>query len=193
LDVPDANALWDCKAIGRVLVQASKDRGGLSLQLDEVAFGQVVRSSTPRIYRLCYRLTGQHTDAEDVLQDVFARAYERLQAGQFLGHAALETWLYRMAANAAVDLLRSRQRWRRLFARWSSRSEADLSNAETRVELRELAAALEEMPAEQRAALVLTQVDGHSNSQAAKLLGCSEGAIEQRLIRARATLRKRRF
>jgi RNA polymerase sigma-70 factor (ECF subfamily) len=65
------------------------------------------------------------------------------------------------------------------------------STAEEVVALRELAAWLDELPDDQRTALLLKSVEGMSSAEVAEVLGCSEGAVEQRLVRARATLRER--
>lgn len=156
------------------------------------AFGDLVAATTPRLYRLAVRMTGSPEEAEDVLQDSYIRAYEALRSGAFDGTARVESWLYRIVTNTALNALRSRRH----------RAEGPLGDdvgvigddgltAQARVALRELAGWLHELPAEQLAAVVLKEIEGLTSAEAAAALGCTEGAVEQRLVRARTTLRAR--
>jgi RNA polymerase sigma-70 factor (ECF subfamily) len=72
------------------------------------AFDEIVRLYGDRVYRLCLRLLGDAETAFDASQETFIRAYDRL--GRFRGDAALGTWLYRIAANVSLDLVRQRRR-----------------------------------------------------------------------------------
>lgn len=76
---------------------------------DADAFRTLVDRHSRNLFRLAYRMTGSEHDAEDVVQETFLRAYRRLH--DFEERANVGTWLYRIAANCAVDLLRSRPRW----------------------------------------------------------------------------------
>src|ERR1700752_5412458 len=76
-------------------------------QGDEDAFRVLVEQHSRSVFRLAYRLTGNEQDAEDVVQESFLRAYRQL--GRFEARANFGTWLYRIVANCAVDLLRSKQ------------------------------------------------------------------------------------
>jgi RNA polymerase sigma-70 factor (ECF subfamily) len=162
----------------------------MSAQRTEAAFAKLVQSSSTRLYRLALRLTGGAADAEDVLQEAFLRAHLALEAGQFESRASLETWLYRVTTNVALDALRRARRRRRWLDLFHLASPETPERTEAGTLLREVSAWLALLPPEQHAALVLTQVEGLSNADAARCLDCSEGAIEQRLIRARAALRR---
>src|SRR5436189_3338513 len=75
---------------------------------DADAFGALVERHSRSIFRLAYRMTGNEHDAEDVVQEAFLRAYRRLD--QYDQRARFSSWLYRIAANCAFDLLRARRR-----------------------------------------------------------------------------------
>ena len=105
---------------------------------DVAAFGVLVNATMPRLFRLAARLMGDVEEAEDVLQDAYLRAYEALSNGCFDSRSGVETWLYRIVVNTALDALRSRRRIRSRPASLPSRS-LDSTHLEARVALRELA------------------------------------------------------
>lgn len=141
------------------------------------------------LYKLAARLLGNAAEAEDVLQEAFAKAITELRRGAFRGDCALSSWLYRIVTHAAFDRLRE-------LRKESSQELADervaSATPEAAVALRELGDALRELPDDQRAALVLKEVQGLSAREVAEVLERSEGAVEQLLVRARQAL-KRRF
>jgi RNA polymerase sigma-70 factor (ECF subfamily) len=143
------------------------------------------------LYRLALRMTGSPAEAEDILQETYLRAHLALSDARFEGRAQASTWLYRVAVNASLDALRRRRRWARFLGAFPRAPAASAERSEAHAMLAEAAELLTSLPPEQVAALVLTQVEGLSNAEAAELLGCSEGAVEQRLIRARAALRRK--
>jgi len=158
---------------------------------DVAAFRQIVDHTRAGLYRLAARLLGDVADAEDALQDAYVSAYRSLCDGRYDGRSKLETWLYRIVTNTCIDQLRKRK---------SRKDEPDeeqegrfdgLVTAEARVALRELDEMLAELSAQDRAAIVLVHVEGLTVKEAAETLGTTEGAMEQRLLRARATLRKK--
>lgn len=159
---------------------------------DSAAFRSLVEHTQGDLYRLAARLMGSAADAEEVLQEAYLKAYRALCDGNFDGRAAVRTWLYRVVTNSALDALRRR-------AVRPAGNDAGLDaavdsapGADVHLALAELARWLDELPLDQRAALVLCAVEGMTNREASAVLGVSEGAVEQRLVRARATLRQRR-
>lgn len=154
---------------------------------DEAAFRGIVDQTRAGMYRLAARLCGDLAEAEDALQEAYVDAYRALREGRWDGRSKVETWLYRIVTNAGIDALRRRREQKGSEAR-EPRFDG-LIAAEARVALRELDGMLEDVAAPDRAALVLVAVEGLSAKAAAEALGCSEGAIEQRLVRARAALR----
>jgi RNA polymerase sigma-70 factor, ECF subfamily len=160
---------------------------------DHAAFAVIVRETTPRLYRLAARIMADSGEAEDVLQDAYVRAFDALVAGRFDGRAGIATWIYRIVANTALDALRARRRRRQqAFADDSADAAVDdAARLAARAALRELGGLLEDLPADQRAAVVLKEIEGLTLNEVAEVMGCSVGAVEQRLVRARATLRRR--
>lgn len=156
---------------------------------DNAAFRDIVDRTRAPLYRLAARLCGNLGEAEDALQEAYVDAYRALREGRYDGRSRVETWLYRIVTNAGIDALRKRREERGTEAR-EPRFDG-LVAAEARVALRELDAMMADLAPQDRAALVLTAVEGLSAKAAADVLGCSEGAIEQRLVRARAALRTR--
>jgi RNA polymerase sigma-70 factor (ECF subfamily) len=159
-----------------------------------VDFARVVRENTPKLYRVAACITGSVADAEDVLQESFLRACLSLREHRFEGTSTMQTWLYRIVVNACLDSRRAERRRQEREERafeWNRASDPR-NELEARAALRELAEWLEEMPLEHRVALVLKEIDGRTTPEIAAVLTCSEGAVEQRLVRARAFLRDRR-
>jgi len=137
-------------------------------------------------------MMGNLADAEDVVQEAYVKAYRALQAGEFDRRSRVETWLYRIVVNTALDARRKRPRREvpddnLVEPRWDG-----AASAEARLALTELSEWLGVLPEEQRTALLLKGVEELSTPEIAEILGCSEGAVEQRLVRARAALRSRR-
>jgi len=166
------------------------------LQGDSSAFQEIVNATSARLVRLSARMMGSLADAEDVVQEAYVKAYRSLVDGHFDRRANVETWLYRIVSNASIDALRSRKRRPQASDTMDDTMGAPAwdgaGNADARLALKELADWLGDLPPEQRAALTLTAVEGLSAGETAEILGISEGAVEQRLVRARATLRERR-
>ena len=156
---------------------------------DRAAFDAIVRSTQKPLLRVAARVLGSREDALDVLQDAYLRAFDTLVEGGFDGRSRVSSWLYRVVVNASIDALRARRR--RVTAPLPAQEAiAGEANGEVRVALADLGRMLDLLPVEQRAALVLRELEGLSNAEAAAVLETTEGAIEQRLIRARATLRR---
>jgi len=157
---------------------------------DAAAFGRIVEATSGRLVRLAARMLGNVVDAEDVVQEAYVKAYRALTSGEFDGRANVSTWLYRIVTNQAIDAMRGRAR-RPKPTDTADESISDLASAEQQMALAELHDFMSELPPDQRAALVLKSVEGMTSPEIAEVLQCSEGAVEQRLVRARAALRKR--
>ena len=180
------------------------DRALLRAHLDgdADAFAVLVRRHRDRLWAVALRTTGDPEDAADALQDALVSAYRR--AGSFRGDAAVTTWLHRVVVNACLDRMRA-QKVRRtqplpddldhttpalVAAGASTAADADdpgehAARADRR---RTVLAALRELPAEQRAALVLVDMEGWSVAEAAAALDCAEGTVKSRCSRGRARL-----
>lgn len=158
---------------------------------DSEWFREVVATTAPSLFRLAARIMGNEQEAEDVLQESYIRAWDALERGRFERRAQLDTWLYRIVTNCALDALRSRRRRSRGAVPLEADVEAGGPRTDVGAALRELSGWLDELPGDQRAAIVLKEMEGMTSAEIGGVLGCSEGAVEQKLVRARATLRGR--
>lgn len=159
---------------------------------DAAAFRLIVTATSDALVRLAARMLGNTADAEDVVQEALVKAYRSLSQSSFDFRSSVRTWLFRIVTHGAIDALRSRGRRETITDSAPQPSADGLAVAEARVALNELADWLDALPPEQRATLVLKAVEGLTTPEIAEILECSEGAVEQRLVRARATLRQRR-
>ncbi|HET7541962.1 MAG TPA: RNA polymerase sigma factor [Polyangiaceae bacterium] len=159
---------------------------------DRSAFQQIVDLTSQKLVRLGARIMGNQADAEDVVQEAYVKAYRALSAGEFDRRSSTNTWLYRIVVNGAIDEKRSRKRRAEASDEQVDPGWDGSARAEARLALAELDDWLQALPPDQRAALVLQSMEGLNNSEIAQVMGVSEGAVEQRLVRARATLRQKR-
>jgi RNA polymerase sigma-70 factor (ECF subfamily) len=161
---------------------------------DTAAFTELVRSCRSLIYRWSVVATGDPDDGEDVTQEVLVRLHSHL--GRYRTGSRFTNWLYRVTRNAATDRLRTRTRQRRLrdesramyTAATGNSPEARVIHDETDRIVRSF---LEALPARQRQALDLIDIQGHSPAEAAAMLGLGAGTVRTHLHRARRTLRTR--
>ena len=172
----------------RVLVALARDG-------DRAAFDELVRRHADGLYAVVVRLCADRHEAEEVTQEAFLRAWRGLPA--FRGDAQFFTWLYRIGVNEARRRADGRRRRQVIVVSLDEqrehasgdRSVQPLDRAE-QADLRgTLDAAIAALPVDQRAALVLRDVEGLSTAQAAAVLGLREAAFKSRLHRARELLR----
>jgi RNA polymerase sigma-70 factor, ECF subfamily len=164
---------------------------------DTDAFGQLYERHRERVYRVAYHFVRNQTDALDLCQEAFVRAYEALPS--FAGKARFSTWLLRIAANTSVDFCRSAtvRRAGTLGENLGTGDERVPASKEPfnpakgleRQELRvALDAALSQLSPEHRAAFVLHAVEGMSYKEIAETIGCPIGTVMSRLHYARKRL-----
>lgn len=157
---------------------------------DPAAFRRLVVETSHKLVRLAARITGSVEEGEDVVQEAYVKAHRALVDGRFDGRSRIETWLYRIVANTAIDALRAGAKRPKSADTIPEPSWDGAGAAEARVALAELDSLLDGLPHDQRAAIVLKSVEGLSAGEIADVLNTTEGAVEQRLVRARATLRE---
>lgn len=153
---------------------------------------EVVTNHSPKVYRLAYRLTGNRFDAEDLTQEVFVRVFRSLANFK---PGTLDGWLHRITTNLFLDQARRRTRIR--FDGLSDEAEARLPSAhpgpERSFEFNNLdidvQAALEELPPDFRAAVVLCDLEGLAYDEVAEALGVKLGTVRSRIHRGRTMLR----
>lgn len=150
---------------------------------DMDAFSQLVRAHQQQVWRFLRRLLGDDALAEDVTQETFIRVFTRLSTFTF--EARFSTWVFQIAHNAGIDELRKRQRQSRLAEVVGRRTLAVTSGPDVSVELQ---LALDTLPEDQRAALLLVEVFGLRYREAAEVLGIPAGTVKSRVFNARTRL-----
>lgn len=159
------------------------------LEGSEEAFQELVERYGRMVYRVAYRITGSPEDADDVTQETFLKVFRSID--RFGRRSSVETWIYRIAVNCALNLVRDRREEPGgEVDRATERPLDDPGRAAERMELRRaIAEALGKLPPEQRAAVVLHDMEGLTHAQIAEIMGCSEGTVKSRLHHARRKLR----
>ncbi len=154
---------------------------------------EVVRNHSPRVYRLAYRLSGNKHDAEDLTQEVFIRVFRSL-ANYTPG--TFEGWLHRITTNLFLDMVRRRARIR--FEGLAENADERLAGREPSPDQRyddrhfdaDIQSALDALPAEFRAPVVLCDIEGLSYEEIAATLDVKLGTVRSRIHRGRAQLRR---
>ena len=169
---------------------ALDDKALLSAHLggDPDAFGELVRRHRDRLWAVALRTLGNPDDAADAVQNALVSAYRG--AASYRGDAAVTTWLHRIVVNACLDLLR-RQKVRPTdpLPEDESRHPADpVDSIGARDTALVVEQALATLPPEQRAAIVLVDIQGYPVEDAARMLDCPVGTVKSRCSRGRARL-----
>ncbi|MBA2561137.1 MAG: RNA polymerase sigma factor SigM [Propionibacteriales bacterium] len=160
---------------------------------DPDAFSELVRRHRDRLWAIALRTTGDAEDASDALQEALISALRG--AERFRGDAQVTTWLHRIVVNACLDRLRRRKAKATgplpddddRFTELSVPSTADEAVA-TSERQADVLAALRQLNEDQRAAVVLVDMEGYSVEEAADILGCAPGTVKSRCSRGRARL-----
>jgi RNA polymerase sigma-70 factor, ECF subfamily len=158
---------------------------------DHAAFENLVRSYQTMIHAITFRMTGSLADADDLSQETFIRAFQQLDS--FRGESKFSSWLCRVAMNACLNWRQRESRRAEVHQEWA-RDNPD-GNATENIEAldensRNVQAALNRLPAKQRAAMILTVYEEMNHAEAARALGCSEATISWRVFAARAKLKR---
>jgi RNA polymerase sigma-70 factor, ECF subfamily len=168
---------------------------------DRLEFSRLVETYSAYIYRLGLKLLNNSQDAEDILQETFIKVYNHI--GNFDGRSKISTWLYRIATNEALMLLRKRnpemvsidhpddsteeEQEPVQIVDWCCIPEVELLSSEMRVFLDK---AVDTLPHSLRIVFLLRDIEGLSTREAAEVLDLSETAVKTRLSRARLRLRE---
>jgi RNA polymerase sigma-70 factor (ECF subfamily) len=166
---------------------------------DTTAFDDLVKKYTPKLYGLVYHMTSNHEDTNDILQDVFAKAYRALK--RFRGKSTFYTWVYSIATNMTLNALKKRNRRRTMslndvdlaiekdkdFIEATSKSdpvrEANISELQERLNI-----AMQELSESHRMVVTMFDIQGMPHAEISKILGVSEGTVRSRLFYAHQLL-----
>ena len=166
---------------------------------DARAFDELVVKYTPRLYGLVYNMTSNHEDANDLLQDVFAKAFRSITG--FRGRSSFYTWIHSIAVNMTINFLKKRGRrfqmslddvdlniqndkeFIELTASSSPVREADLGELQQK-----LNEAMQKLSPEHRAVVTMFDIQGMPHAEISKILGVSEGTVRSRLFYAHRQL-----
>ena len=179
------------KRTDRELVDAAREG-------DSEAFGTLMRRHQRRIYRLALHLLRDAAEAEDATQETFVRAYGALD--RFDGRSEAFTWIYRIAVNLSLNVIRARKPNRKSVSTDDPRLEGvlvetragsanPLGDSENRELGRVLCEGMDALSDTLRTTLILVGVDGLSHAQAGVVLGCPEGTVAWRVHEARKKLK----
>ncbi len=167
-------------------------------QGDQEAFERLVRAYEKRVFALTLRMCGNAEDAAEAAQEAFLAVWQGLKF--FRGEASFSTWLYRLASNACVDLLRREGRHRAAAGPSLNDEELDLAAADPaptpqeaaeRAELRQqIEAGLQQLSLEYRQVLVLREMHQLSYEEIGQTLNLDPGTVKSRISRGRKRLRK---
>ncbi|MEK7667736.1 MAG: RNA polymerase sigma factor [Gemmatimonadota bacterium] len=153
---------------------------------DSRAFERIYRRHVARVHSLVRRMVGGEADADEMAQDVFVRAWERL--GSFRGEAAFGTWLHRLAVNVVLNWRKSAAQARHRFDDEAIADEI-AGRRETGAERMDLEEAIGRLPPGARQVFVLHDVEGFRHEEIAALLDVTTGTTKAQLHRARMLLR----
>ena len=160
---------------------------------DGEAFALLLERHLDSIHSFLYRMTSSHADCEDIAQETFLRVWRKASTYR-PGKVKVSTWLHTIAHNLCVDTFRKH---REIPIKLVNEAADDLADPARQSSAREqkllLESALSRLPDNQRSAILLCQVQGFSNAQAAAILGVNRRALESLLARARRRLRGELF
>jgi RNA polymerase sigma-70 factor (ECF subfamily) len=183
-------------------VELTETAASVAQKEDRQAFDELVQRYHKQAYNIAYRMTGNHADAEDLIQEAFIRAFRFF--AQYKRELPFDSWLYKIMSNVFVDMLRRRPKAhiRSLDQPIATEDgEALLEIADTasgpeeQVMSREMdsriQAALNSIPEDFRLAVIYADIEGLSYEEIADAMSCSIGTVRSRLHRGRKLLRTR--
>ena len=155
---------------------------------DVEAYEQLYRQHVGRVHGLCLRMTRDRSEAEELVQYVFVRVWEKL--GSFRGGSAFSTWLHRVTVNTVIQRLRAQGRWReRHDDAADPEAVPDAVSAQLEGADIDLERAVAKLPTRARLVFVLHDVEGHKHREIADMTGIAVGTSKAHLHRARGLLR----
>jgi len=189
-----ASAMADAAPVNPDMEYVARTQAG-----DALAFDELVVKYTPRLYGLVYNMTSNHEDSNDLLQEIFAKAFRSING--FRGKSSFYTWIHSIAVNMTINFLKKRGRrfqvslddvdlniqndkeFIELTAGSSPVREADLGELQQK-----LNEAMLKLSPEHRAVVTMFDIQGMPHAEISKILGVSEGTVRSRLFYAHRQL-----
>lgn len=166
---------------------------------DTEAFDELVTKHSPKLYGLVYNMTSNHEDTNDLLQDIFAKAYRSLK--RFEGKSTFYTWIYSISVNMTLNFLKKRGRQRKVSlddVDQNIQNDIDFIESTSKtdpvkeVNIRELQerlnGAMQQLSDDHRAVVTMFDIMGMPHNEIAKILGVSPGTVRSRLFYAHRQL-----
>ncbi|MCA9744249.1 MAG: sigma-70 family RNA polymerase sigma factor [Deferribacteres bacterium] len=172
----------------------------LAQEGDEQAYRALYTRFCRVVYTLAYQMVGNHTDADEVVQETFIRVFKNIH--RLRNTSSFNSWLYQIATNLSIDLRKARTKRRMLpldespdnistfelaTSRWVKNPTQVLENKEL---LKQITLAVDELPAQQKAVVILHEVEGFSKKSISEILDCSLVTVRTNLHHARKKLRR---
>jgi RNA polymerase sigma-70 factor (ECF subfamily) len=171
--------------VGEAEVPSESELIARAARGDLPAFESLYRSNAPRVQAFCRRMTGNEAETDEMVQEVFFRAWQRI--GQFESRARLSTWLCQIAANLSFDEARKRQRRQLVPLDTEQHAGREAPSSPQRLDLER---AIDSLPEGARRVLVMHDVYGYRHEEIAEISGLSVGTSKSQLHRARLLLRE---
>lgn len=168
---------------------------------DQEAFGKLVRKYQEKIYSLAWSITGNHTDADDLSQEIFLKTFRAI--GKFRFQSGFYTWLYRIALNTIFTARKKLKDHQQIELNpqileiqgspylpgrlQEGKGDQELHRKEMRAILRD---AIDSLPLKHRTVVVMHDIEGVPHNEIARIVSCSEGTVRSRLYYARRKLQK---
>lgn len=165
---------------------------------DRRAFERLYRANSDRVFSICARMVGDRVVAEELTQDVFVRAWEKLSL--FRGESAFSTWLHRLAVNVVLNARKTDGRLKKRFAANGGDEEDDVgmdgfahpgAGPMAVGDRMDLEAAIATLPPGAKRVFILHDVEGYKHEEIAVMLGVTSGGSKAQLHRARMLLREK--
>jgi len=160
---------------------------------DQTAFAELIRRFRDKIYKIGFRMMGNHLDADEVVQETFVRVYRKRKELRDVSY--FSTFLVRIATNYAIDILRKRKGHSTMD---SDSSSFDLSRRvatpqevyENKRLMEEIARALDQLPPKQKITAVLHDIEGYTKEEISAIFDCPQATVRSNLHIARTKLKK---
>ena len=154
---------------------------------DRMAFHRLVMEHSHAMFRLAWRLSGEEGAAEDIVQESFIKAWNKI--GEFRMESSFKSWLHRITVNTAMDYLRKharRKQFETAEQEWEGPERAaDLPDTGMQIDIgAQTRVAMQKLSEAERTALLLKHYEGHSIQEVARIMEITTGACKQNIFRA---------